>query len=141
MIRSYAAQFGEKLKFLSLQPGKRDFHHTASADKSDSLQQDRGYFGICIRDLCKTPLFAQFPCHTQILILKILNVFLWLRFSRSLNLNKNEHFSNVSITALRAVVPHFRFKKVLILYLNSSRAACRGATEIPSFGAAQDEFK
>jgi len=32
----------------------------------------------------------------QILILEILNVFLWLKFSPSLNLNKNEHFSKVS---------------------------------------------
>ncbi len=29
-------------------------------------------------DLCKTPSFAQFLCQAQILILKILNVFLWL---------------------------------------------------------------
>jgi hypothetical protein len=33
----------------------------------------------------------------QILILKILNVFLWLKFSPSLNLNKNEHFSKASV--------------------------------------------
>jgi len=32
----------------------------------------------------------------QILILKILYVFLWLKFSPSLNLNKIEHFSKVS---------------------------------------------
>jgi len=48
------------------------------------------------RDLCKTPPFAQFLCQAQILILKILNVFLWLKFSPSLNLNKIEHFSKVS---------------------------------------------
>ena len=60
-------------------------------------------------DLCKTPLFAQFLCQTQILILKILNVFLlalwnaepippgWLKFSPVLNSNKNEHFSKVSL--------------------------------------------
>ena len=41
------------------------------------------------------PLFAQFPRHAQILILEILNVFLWLKFSRSLNLNKNSHFPKV----------------------------------------------
>ena len=35
------------------------------------------------RDLCKTPLFAQFLRQTQILILKILNVFLRLKFSPS----------------------------------------------------------
>jgi putative transposase len=40
-------------------------------------------------DLCKTSLFARFLCQAQILILKILNVFQWLKFSPSLNLNKN----------------------------------------------------
>jgi cobalt-zinc-cadmium efflux system outer membrane protein len=48
------------------------------------------------RDLCKTPLFAKFLRQAQILILKILNVFLRLKFSPSLNLKKNEHFSKVS---------------------------------------------
>jgi hypothetical protein len=57
MKRGFAAQFGERLKFLS-------------------PQQATGYFGIFT-------------------------------------------------TAHRAVVPHFRFKKDLILYLNSSRAAPR----------------
>ena len=50
-----------------------------------------------IRDLCKPLNFVQFLCQTQILILKILDVFLWLKFSPSLNLNKIEHFSKVSI--------------------------------------------
>ena len=52
------------------------------------------------RDLCKTPPFAQFLCQAQILILKILHVFLWLKFSPSLNLNpakSGKHFSKVSI--------------------------------------------
>jgi len=57
MKRGFAAQFGERLKFLS-------------------PQNAMGYFGIFT-------------------------------------------------TAHRAVVPHFRFKKNLILYLNSSRAAPR----------------
>ena len=48
------------------------------------------------RDLCKLPLFTQFLCQDQILILEILYVFLWLKFSPSLNLSKNEHFSKVS---------------------------------------------
>ena len=48
------------------------------------------------RDPCKTPPFAQFLCQAQILILEILNVFLWLKFSPSLNLNEIEHFSKVS---------------------------------------------
>ena len=41
------------------------------------------------------PSFAQFLCQAQILILKILYVFLWLKFSPSLNLNEIEHFSKV----------------------------------------------
>ncbi len=48
------------------------------------------------RDLCKTPSFAQFLCQAQILILKILDVFLWLKFSPSLNLNKIERFAKAS---------------------------------------------
>jgi len=44
------------------------------------------------RNLCKMPPFAQFQRQTQILILKILDVFLWLKFSPSLILNKTEHF-------------------------------------------------
>ena len=52
---------------------------------------------LIIRDLCKTPPFAQFQRQTQILSLEILNVFLHLKFSPSLNLNKIEHFSKVSI--------------------------------------------
>jgi hypothetical protein len=54
------------------------------------------------RDLCKTPPFAQFPCQAQILILKILNVFLRLKFSPSLNLNKIDHFSKVSYNRRRS---------------------------------------
>ena len=41
-------------------------------------------------------------CQTQILILKILNVFLWLKFSPSLNLNKIEHFSKVSKSVVKS---------------------------------------
>jgi len=62
-----------------------------------------------VRDLCKTPPFAQILRlprgmrslflwgQTQILILKIPNVFLWLIFSSSLALNKTEHFAKVSV--------------------------------------------
>jgi len=53
---------------------------------------------ISKRDLCKTPPFSQFLRQAQILILKILNVFLWLKFSLSLALNKIGHFSKVSKT-------------------------------------------
>jgi len=53
-------------------------------------------FYVLFRDLCKTPPFAQFQRQTQILSLEILNVFLHLKFSSSLNLNKIEHFSKVS---------------------------------------------
>ncbi len=48
------------------------------------------------RNFCKTPPFAQFQRQAQILSLEILNVFLRLKFSPSLNLNKIEHFSKVS---------------------------------------------
>ena len=41
--------------------------------------------------------FAQSLRQAQILILEILNVFLWLKFSPSLTLNKIDHFSKVSI--------------------------------------------
>jgi len=50
-----------------------------------------------LRDLCKTPPFAQFRRQAQILILKILNVFLWLKFSPFLALNKIERFAKVSL--------------------------------------------
>ncbi|MBT8370164.1 MAG: hypothetical protein KJO34_04315 [Deltaproteobacteria bacterium] len=74
----------------------------------NQIQQLRGAFNGCslfkIRDLCKTPLFTQFLRQAQILILEILNVFLWLKFSPSLHLSKNEHFSKVSIqSALRII--------------------------------------
>jgi len=52
------------------------------------------------RDRCKTPPFAQFLCQAQILILKILNVFLWLKLLPSLDLNKIERFSKVSFRDL-----------------------------------------
>jgi hypothetical protein len=35
-------------------------------------------------------------------------------------------YFGIFTTAYRAAVPHFRFKKDLILYLNSSRAASSG---------------
>ena len=41
--------------------------------------------------------FAQSLRQAQTLILKILNVFLWLKFSPFLTLNKIEHFSKVSM--------------------------------------------
>ena len=53
-----------------------------------------------VGDLCKTLPFAQSRRQSQILILKILNVFLWLKFSPSLALNKIEHFSKVSVVLL-----------------------------------------
>ena len=51
-------------------------------------------------DPCKTPPFAQFRRQAQILSLEILNVFLHLKFSPSLNLNKIERFSKVSVRLL-----------------------------------------
>ena len=41
--------------------------------------------------------FAQFRRQAQILILEILNVFLWLKFSPFLALNKIERFAKVSL--------------------------------------------
>jgi hypothetical protein len=52
------------------------------------------------RDLCKTPPFAQFRRQAQILILEIFNIFLRLKFSPSLDLNKIWHFSKVSGNAV-----------------------------------------
>ena len=69
MKRDFVAQFGERLKFLSPQPRRRDF------------------------------LFAS------------------TRFWGTSEFLPQPH---------RAVAPHFRFKKDLILYLNSSRAASSG---------------
>jgi len=40
----------------------------------------------------------------QILILEILNVFLWLKFSPFLALNKIEHFSKVSLSGIIFVI-------------------------------------
>jgi hypothetical protein len=45
----------------------------------------------------KTSPFAQYLRQAQILILEILNVFLWLKFEPSLLLNKIEHFETASI--------------------------------------------
>jgi hypothetical protein len=39
---------------------------------------------------------------------------------------QSKGYFGIFTTAHRAVVPHFRFKKDLILYLNSSRAASSG---------------
>ncbi len=51
---------------------------------------------ITKRDLCKTASFAQSLRWAQILVLKILDVFLRLRFSPAFNLGKTDHFSKVS---------------------------------------------
>jgi len=56
---------------------------------------------MIFRDLCKTPTFAQSLRQAQISILKIFNIFLWLKFSLSLTLNKIEHFSKVSFIVRR----------------------------------------
>ena len=48
-----------------------------------------------LRALKKSP-FAQFLCQTQILILEIPHVFLWLKLSSSLTLNKIEYFLKLS---------------------------------------------
>ena len=52
------------------------------------------------REPCKSPLFAQFLRQAQILILEILNLILWLKYSPYLNLHKNKHFLKVSFLNL-----------------------------------------
>jgi hypothetical protein len=49
-----------------------------------------------------------------------------------LSLQQAMGYFGIFITALRAVVPHFCFKKDLILYLNSSRAASSGEFKFKS---------
>jgi len=62
-----------------------------------------------LRDLCKTALFILFLRQAQISILKIFNIFLWLKFSPSLNSNKNYPFSKVSLINIpRKMAPSFR---------------------------------
>ena len=85
----------------NLSPLKSVGLHKLSGDRADQWAMTvNGPWRICFRDLCKTSLFVQSLCQAQILILEILNVFLWLKSSSSLTLNKNEHFSKV----------YFRFK-------------------------------
>jgi hypothetical protein len=60
------------------------------------MDKQSDFLRLYRRDLCKTPPFAQSRRQAQILILKILNVFLWLKFSPFLALSKIEHFSKVS---------------------------------------------
>jgi len=62
------------------------------------------------KDLCKTPIFARLLCQAQSLILKILNVFMWLKFLPALNSNKNIHFSKV-LTILESHHVHFAGRK------------------------------
>ena len=50
-----------------------------------------------VRDLCITPPFARLLRQAQILILEILNVFLWLKLSPSLYLAKIGRSSKVSV--------------------------------------------
>ena len=74
-----------------------------------------------LRDLCKTPPFAQFRRLAQILILEILNVFLWLKFSPSLNVNEIEHFSKVSSRHQNDAIPFDLPDGVTAACLNRSR--------------------
>jgi hypothetical protein len=63
------------------------------------------------RDLCKTPPFAQSQRQAQILILKILHVFLWLKFSPFLVLNKIERFSKVSTACMFTKIVNLFFRE------------------------------
>jgi hypothetical protein len=67
------------------------------------IHSQDGLGGVCPgsrRDLCKTSPFAQSLRQTQISILKILKVFLWLKSSPSLTLNKIECYAKVSRNAV-----------------------------------------
>jgi hypothetical protein len=82
-------------------------------------------FTVILRDRCKTPLFARFLRQAQNLILEILNVFLWLKLSPSLNSDKNMHFSKVSLIlkiALRRIndysINHAKMIKLNIIIIN-----------------------
>ena len=55
------------------------------------------FFRYHYRANFKTSPFAQYLRQAQILILEIHNVFLWLKFSSSLILNKIEHFETASV--------------------------------------------
>ncbi len=75
------------------------------------------------RDLRKTLLLAQSLCRVKILILEILYVFLWLKYSPSLTLNKNEHLSKVS--------KHTLFPLLLLFFLLTLAMPCK--TESATF--------
>jgi hypothetical protein len=69
------------------------------------LGWERPYIiGHTLRDLRKTSPFAQFQRQAQILILEILNVCLWLKFSPFLVLNKIERFSKISMKRQQVVI-------------------------------------
>jgi len=53
---------------------------------------------LVVRDLCKTALYARFLRQAQISILEIFYIFLWFKFSPSLNSNINYHFPKVSVS-------------------------------------------
>ncbi len=54
-------------------------------------------FHFMLWNLCKTALFVRFLRQAQISILEIFHIFLCLKFSPSLNSNKNYHFSKFSL--------------------------------------------
>jgi len=58
-------------------------------------------FHVNYRASFKTSPFAQYLRQAQILILEILHVFLWLKFSPSLILNKIEHFETASKDSIK----------------------------------------
>jgi hypothetical protein len=76
---------------------KKASHTILSANDA---RRAENYLSIQNRDLCKTPPFAQYRRQAKISILEIFSIFLWLKFSPSLILNKIEHFSKVSNTGL-----------------------------------------
>ncbi len=69
------------------------------------------------RDRCKTALYFRFLRQAQISILEIFYIFLWLKFSHSLNSNINYHFSKVSLNlttyrfSMTGLAQQYRFNK------------------------------
>ena len=61
----------------------------------------------------KTPSFVQSLRHAQILILEIFYIFLWLKFSPSLTLNKLKCFENGSTVYIMWVEINDAFRLIL----------------------------
>jgi len=56
-------------------------------------------------------------------------LFGWLKFLSPQPRRRDFHFASTRFWGISEFLPHFRFKKDLILYLNSSRAASSGESK------------